>query len=106
MKMSEIVLLEEEIQRKHRKYTSKLYKEFLFKMAKIKEICSHGETHWIQEITKDGIVVPSLKKRCYLCGLNIEELKVEPEFIEQLMADFDKKCEEKKLISTPIKGEG
>ena len=81
-------------------------RDMIIQLGKLVESCPHNKTHWIQEIDREGEFTDKLFKRCYLCGFNLDELEVEPEFLDQLLAAFDKSCEEKKLLITPIKGEG
>ena len=81
-------------------------KDMVIQLGKLVESCPHTKTHWIQEIDGEGKFKDKLLKRCFLCGFNIDELEVEPEFIEQILTTFDKSCEEKKLLTTPIKAHG
>jgi hypothetical protein len=97
-------LMDELLYRLERKAT---VSDFIIAWGKLVESCKHEKTHWIQEIDNDsGEFHNDLVKRCYVCGVNIDELSVEKEFVEKLLADFDKACEEKKLLVTPIKGQG
>ena len=80
--------------------------DMIIELGRLVENCSHSKTHWIQEMTREGILTEKLFKRCYLCGYNIDELEAEPEFVEELLTIFDKSCEEKKLLTTPIQGQG
>ena len=81
-------------------------KDMVIELGKLVAACPHSKTHWIQEMTREGILIEKLFKRCYLCGYNIDELEAEPEFVEELLTIFDKSCEEKKLLITPIQGQG
>ena len=77
--------------------------DMVIEMGKLVERCTHNKTHWIQEINQDGEFSNKLFKRCFLCGFNIEELNVEPEFVEQILTDFDKSCEIKKVAVNQAK---
>jgi hypothetical protein len=79
--------------------------DMVMEMGKMVEKCPHDKTHWIQELSKDGEFTNNLFKRCFLCGFNIDELRVEPEFVEQILTDFDKSCEEKKISNNILKVE-
>jgi hypothetical protein len=79
--------------------------DMIIEMGKLVEKCPHDKTHWIQEINKDGEFSDNLLKRCFLCGFNVDELNVEPEFIEQILTDFDKSCELKKVSINQTKAE-
>lgn len=102
--MSEKRKLEQQFIEKMGRHTTMA--DFIVQWGKLVEKCPHTKTHWIQEIDSEGLLKGYLKKRCYLCGINIEYLDVDEEFKEKLLADFDKACEEKKLLITPIKGQG
>lgn len=77
-----------------------LPKDMIIQLGKLVESCPHSKTHWIQEIDREGEFKGKLYKRCYLCGFNIDELETEPEFIEQILNDFDMRCEDKKVQQT------
>jgi hypothetical protein len=70
----------------------------IIELGKLVAQCSHSQAHWIQEINSEGVFSSKLFKRCYLCGYNIDELDVDPEFLEQILTAFDKSCEEKKAL--------
>jgi uncharacterized Fe-S cluster-containing MiaB family protein len=82
-------------------------RDMLLELAKLVGQCPHNHTHWIQELTKEGVLTEKLFKRCYLCGYNIDEMEADKEFVEKLLDDFDKACEEKKasIASCNQKGE-
>jgi hypothetical protein len=100
--MSERRKLEREWQRTTYAGRTVYPKDMIIQLGKLVENCPHTKTHWIQEIDQEGNFKDHLFKRCYLCGFNIDELETEPEFIEHLLDVFDKSCEEKKLLVTPI----
>jgi hypothetical protein len=67
-------------------------------LGKLVAQCPHNRAHWIQEITREGVFSSKLLKRCYLCGYNIDELDVESGFVEQLLTEFDMRCEARKKL--------
>ncbi len=71
--------------------------DMVIEVGKLVEKCPHNKTHWVQEINREGEFSNKLFKRCFLCGFNIDELDVEPEFLEHVLANFDVSCEAKKL---------
>lgn len=103
--MSERHKLEEQFLSRNRRNVT--MSDFIVAWGKLVESCKHEKTRWIQEVDSEGQLKGDLVKRCYICGTNIDSLEdVETEFIEKLLDDFDKACEEKKLLVTPIKGHG
>ena len=96
-------LIEELIYRTERKATMS---DFIVAWGKLVEKCKHEKTHWIQEIDQEGEFHNDLVKRCYICGVNIDELNIEKEFVEKLLCDFDRACEEKKAALTHQKTDG
>ena len=96
-------LMEELIYREKRKATMS---DFIVSWGKLVAACKHERTHWIQEMDEFGELHNNLVKRCYVCGVNIDELCVEKEFVEKLIYDFDAACEEKKAsLPQPQEGE-
>jgi hypothetical protein len=93
--MSERAKLEEEFLYKRGRTTT--ISDFIIAWGKLVENCKHEKTHWIQEVDSMGNFHNDLVKRCYVCGVNIDTLEdVEKEFVEKLLANFDKSCEKKK----------
>lgn len=81
--------------------------DMLLEMAQLVQNCPHNKTHWIQELTKEGVLTEKIFKRCYLCGYNIEEIELnDNEFLEKILSDFDKAVEEKKLSLTQKESKG
>lgn len=75
--------------------------DFIIAWGKLVENCKHEKAHWIQEMDSEGNLRNSLVKRCYICGVNIDELiGVEKAFTEKLLKDFDDACEQKKASLT------
>jgi hypothetical protein len=82
-----------------------LTKDMLLEMAKLVEQCPHNKTHWIQEMTREGILTDKLFKRCYLCGYNIDEMEAPQPFVDLILAEFDSQCEREKERQTLAKKE-
>ncbi len=93
--MSERRKLEEEFLYKHSQRLTMA--DFIIAYGKLVENCKHEKTRWIQELTLEGNFSKGLVKRCHVCGVNIDSLDVEREFVEKLLDDFDAACEKKKL---------
>lgn len=72
--------------------------DFVIAMGKLVENCKHEKTHWLQEIHPDGTFSTVVVKRCFVCGCNLEFLEVDEQFLERLLGDFDKSCEEQKRM--------
>lgn len=96
--MSERKKLEEKWLLEQYKGCTVLPKDMIIELGKLVEQCPHNKTHWVQELDSEGVFKNKLFKRCFLCGFNIDELDVDEEFREGLLSDFDKRCEEKKLL--------
>jgi hypothetical protein len=87
--MSELIKLQNKFLEKGAKVTLKLQVGFLTEKGELQEDCKHEKTHWLQEIAVDGSFKAGLFKRCFICGATIDKLKCEPEFVEQLLIQFD-----------------
>lgn len=96
--MSERAKLEERFIEKYTNHYT--MSDFILAWAHLVETCKHEKTHWIQEVDSNGDLKGDLKKRCYVCGINLEILDVPKYFIEKLLSDFDKACEKKKASLT------
>jgi len=70
--------------------------DFIIAWGKLVAECKHENAHWIQELHADGTFSNIIVKRCYICGVNIDEMEVESAFIEKLLKIYDKECEKKK----------
>jgi hypothetical protein len=95
--MTERTKLEQEFMRRQRQPLTMA--NFIVAWGRLVENCKHEKAHWIQEMDSEGNLRNDLVKRCYLCGVNIDELNdVEKAFTEKLLKDFDDACEAKKAL--------
>ena len=92
--MSERAKLEQDFLYKGRLRLSSA--DFIIAWGKIVTNCKHENAHWIQELHADGTFSNIIVKRCYICGVNIDEMEVETEFVKKLLKLYDKECEKKK----------
>jgi hypothetical protein len=70
--MSERLKLEQEFIRRQRNPLT--MSDFIVAWGKLVENCKHEKTHWIQELDSEGTLRKDLVKRCYICGVNVDEL--------------------------------
>ncbi len=95
--MSDRKKLEQEWQNRILKGEKVTAVQMVIELGKLAEKCPHDKTRWLQKIGSDGSLSGNLFKKCLLCGFTIDELNAEPAFVEQLLDDFDQKCEEQKV---------
>jgi len=70
--------------------------DFIIAWGKLVERCKHEKTHWVQEMDSEGNLHNDLVKRCFVCGVNVDVIQNEKEFVEKLQHDWDTACEKKK----------
>jgi len=96
--MSELEKLTFKWQKEHSKRFTKHLGQYYAQVDKLQKDCKHEKTHWLQEIAKDGTFKDDLVKRCFVCGANVEKFTVKIDVIEQIMVNFDKDVEQKKVL--------
>jgi hypothetical protein len=94
--MSELIKLQEKMQAKREIFGKKFLKQYLLAVGTLQAECKHRKTHWIQEIKSDGTFKVGLFKRCLRCGSTVDTYYPKPEFIENILNNFDREVEVQK----------
>jgi hypothetical protein len=81
---------------KSNEHQKESFSKLLYKIGELQATCEHKDAHWIQEVSKVGIISSYLVKRCYNCNSNIEKLDVPAEVSKELITKFDIIVEEYK----------
>ena len=95
--MSKLVKLEQKFSTKAEETREKQLLAFFKAMGELQFNCKHEKTHWIQEISKEGIFSVALYKRCFICGSTVEKIDLKTETQEQILVQFDSSVEQAKL---------